>query len=415
MVFRKVPNYIVKARASYQLQRGVPSDCQAQVGKKKWKEPGGKTLNEALARVPGFLARTDLAIRQARGEQLTPEEQLLQLGPVPELSAFELAERIAPRGVGPYLDDGRPDPVFEKIFETAQLVQEGKARQLLTTAGLLEARRIDRDPAPRTFDGWVQALEEFMSFTNKPRPSSCTQADALAYKEFLLTHSKRSSAKTKLSYLAGLWTTLVAREGCGDHIFKGLPGSLDETTKSKAQRASESKRFQVFEPRVPWDEWEGSCYVPVFQLMYFSGCRLAEIAGLRAEDIHADYISVEWTEERSLKTAHSVRDIPLHPSLRPVVEPLRCLKGHVWPQLKTSKNVAGVEVVRWGHNLSKPCKKVTGLKPKDFRDRMITQLRSNGFNDTLIQRLSGHSAVSVNSSYGGADWDSYKRMIESLC
>jgi hypothetical protein len=68
VVFRKVPNYIVKGRASYQLQRGVPSDCQAQVGKKKWKEPGGKTLNEARARVPGFIARTDLEIRQARGE-----------------------------------------------------------------------------------------------------------------------------------------------------------------------------------------------------------------------------------------------------------------------------------------------------------------------------------------------------------
>ena len=40
MVFRKVPGAIVKARASYQLQRGVPRDCQSQVGKKKWKEPG---------------------------------------------------------------------------------------------------------------------------------------------------------------------------------------------------------------------------------------------------------------------------------------------------------------------------------------------------------------------------------------
>lgn len=50
MVFRKVPDYIVKARASYQLQRGVPCDCQSHVGKKQWKEPGGTTLKEAHAR-----------------------------------------------------------------------------------------------------------------------------------------------------------------------------------------------------------------------------------------------------------------------------------------------------------------------------------------------------------------------------
>ena len=50
LVGRKVPDSIVKARASYQLQRGVPCDCQPHVGKKKWKEPGGTTLNEAPAR-----------------------------------------------------------------------------------------------------------------------------------------------------------------------------------------------------------------------------------------------------------------------------------------------------------------------------------------------------------------------------
>jgi len=58
----KVPNVIVKARASYQLQRGVPFDCQAQIGKKTWKEGAVRTLNEVMARVPAFITRTDLEI-----------------------------------------------------------------------------------------------------------------------------------------------------------------------------------------------------------------------------------------------------------------------------------------------------------------------------------------------------------------
>jgi len=40
----------------------MPSDIQAKVGKKKWKEGGGKTHIEARARVPGFTARTDALV-----------------------------------------------------------------------------------------------------------------------------------------------------------------------------------------------------------------------------------------------------------------------------------------------------------------------------------------------------------------
>lgn len=99
--------------------------------------------------------------------------------------------------------------------------------------------------------------------------------------------------KTQLAYLSGLWTTLIEKQGTGEHIFKGLPGSLDETTKTKALRATQAKRNQSVEPSTSFNQWSGSIYVPVFQLLYFTGCRLAEIAALRAEDLHEDYISVE--------------------------------------------------------------------------------------------------------------------------
>lgn len=414
VVFRKVPGYIVKARASYQLQRGVPRDCQSHVGKKKWKEPGGKTLNEALARVPTFVARTDKAIREARGELCSAEETLIRWGPNPDFSPSELAELAAPK-IDPYLDEfGTPNPDFENLFAVAQEVQSGKANELLTIRDLLTARRIEREPAARTFEGWVKSIEAFMAFTGKSRPKHCTPADAINYRDDLLKRMTRGSAKTQLAYLAGLWTTLVARQGGGAHIFKGLPGTLDETTKRKAQRASDAKRHKTFETTSSWEQWEGSKYISVFQLLYFTGCRMAEIAGLKSDDIHDDYISIEWSVERSLKTANSVRDIPLHPSLASVVEPLRRGSGSIWPGLKSVTNMQGVEVIRWGNTLSEPCKKITGLRPKDFRDRMITQLRSNNFNQVLIERLSGHSASSVNSSYGGADWPSFVKMIGSL-
>ena len=411
--FRKLPSYITKGRASYVLQRGVPKDCRTKVGKNKWTEPGGNTLNEARARVPSFIARTDAEIAVARGERVANQGRVLRQGNDPELSALGLAELANPR-VGMSLDNGSPNHEFESMLAMAEAVNAGKAHTLLSTDGLLQARRLDREPAPRTFEGWVKALNAFMAFTGKSKPFECTRADAVAYKDALLTRMSRSSAKTQLAYLAGLWTTLVEKQGTGEHVFKGLPGTLDETTKSKALRAAQAKRNRSFEPATPWNTWTGSTYVPVFQLLHFTGCRLAEVAALRAEDIHDDYISVEWQEERSLKTANSVRDIPLHPSMEPVVSSLREGKGHLWPQLKTTSMVDGVEVIRWGHNLSKPCKKVTGIRPKDFRDRFVTALRDHDFNDTNINRLSGHSSIDVHSSYGGKNWDKYVQMINSL-
>lgn len=413
MPFRKVPNYIVKARASYQLVRGVPVDIQAKVGKKKWKEPGGKTLSEARSRVPAFITKTDAEIKRCRGEQLTPEEILIAMkGHHPE----EMVSR-ATHSIPEFLDEQGTinNPDWDRLASMAEAIASGEAVAVLSADALLQARKLDRDPAARTYIGWKSALEAFMAFTDKQRPGLCTAADAVAFKDHLLLTKSRNSAKTQCAYLAGLWTTLVAKEGTGTHIWKEVMPTLQETTKQKALKAAETKRFKTFEPVVPVEEWTGSKYVDVFRILYFSGCRLAEVAGLRGEDIHEDHFEVTWQEERSLKTSNSVRDIPIHPAIH---ETMKKLKGrevtHLWPGLQTTQKVDGVNVIRWGQNLAKPCKKITGLRPKDFRDRVIGQLRSNNFNQVLIERLSGHSATTTNSTYGGADWELYQQMIESI-
>ena len=421
MPFTQKASYIVRGRSSYHLQRLVPTDCRAAIGKTKWTEPGG-TLSQARAKVPSFLSRTDAEIRQARGDQLTPEEWIVDTAQkfpdqMKDFSSYELAEMAAPR-LDPYLDSsGTPNPEFVRLYEMAQAVKAGKANALLSVEGLLLARRLDRDPSPRTYEGWKRSLLEFMAFTGRARPGLCTPADAESYKEHLLRTKARSTAKTAFAYLAGLWTTLIAKEGTGANIHKSVITSLGETTKTKALKAAESKRFKSFEPTTPISVWSGSKYVDVFRILYYSGCRLAEVAGLGYDDIYDDYFSVEWSEDRSLKTANSVRDIPIHPDIKATMIGLRDKGsgvGNVWPSLMSVSYVDGIAVVRWGLNLAKPCRSITGLRPKDFRDRVIGQLRSNNFNQVLIERLSGHSASTMNSTYGGADWNNYVQMIESL-
>ena len=120
------------------------------------------------------------------------------------VSALDLAEAANPH-VGMHLDDGRPNPEFESMLAMAEAVKAGKANAMLSTDGFLQARRLDREPAARTFEGWVKALHAFMTFTGKPKPFQCTRADAVAYEDALLARMSRSTTKTQLAYLA-LWT-----------------------------------------------------------------------------------------------------------------------------------------------------------------------------------------------------------------
>ena len=414
MAFRKLPSYIYQARQGYVLQRAVPSDLRDVIGKAKFKESGGSTLNEARARVPGFVARTDELIRTARGHSRLSTDELIEA--LPEITAgwgdpedtLVGLQILGLKGV----DVFSPKQVQRGID---LLSGDAEPKRLYTAEDLLGARRRDRQPAARTYEGWKKALVSFLDYTKKASPLSCSEQDAVAYKDHLLTVVGRNTAKVQLAYLSGLWTTLIEKNKDEKvaHIFKGLAASIEENTRQKAMRAAQRKQNKTFECR-PIEEWSGSSYVPIFKILYYTGCRLGEVAALRGEDIYDDHISVEWHDERSLKSANSIRDIPIHPKIQEVIQCIRGIKGCVWPSLKTINVVDGIEVIRWGHNLAKPCKKITGLRPKDFRDRFVTQLRSLDFNQVNIERLTGHSALTTNSTYGGMDWAKYVQMIHSI-
>lgn len=166
MTYRKHGSYIRKARAGYQLQRGVPRDIQAEVGKCQWKEPGGRTIREAQARVPGFLHRTDQAIAIARGEAKLSPDEMIDLIP----QRFDITDSAV---VG-CLEEGIDVELGEGSLTMAQAE---RARRLLyrvevppehRTAGeLIDLAARLKQPAVRTPEGWQRALDRFLSFAAK--------------------------------------------------------------------------------------------------------------------------------------------------------------------------------------------------------------------------------------------------------
>ena len=146
----------------------------------------------------------------------------------------------------------------------------------------------------------------------------------------------------------------------------------------------------------------------IFQFLFFTGARLAEIAGLQAEDLLEDRILIRPNDIRPLKTLSSERSIPIHPRLKTLVVELREKEGLLWPGQYQESNK------RWGVNLSKSCKKIVGMTPKDFRDHVATVLQRNSMNEAVVVALLGHASNSISMSCGAVPWSELKRAVKLL-
>ena len=69
---------------------------------------------------------------------------------------------------------------------------------------------------------------------------------------------------------------------------------------------------------------------------------------------------------------------------------------------------------RWGVNLSKPCRRIVGITPKGFRDRVATVLRKYNMNEAVVVALIGHTPNSISMSYGAVPWSELKRAVKLL-
>ena len=397
MAFRKHPTYIRKARGRYQLQRGVPKDLQQALGKKVWVEPGGATYREAHRLSPAFVARTDLEIKQARGElNRSPDEIIDDLPKEFDLSDPELFEA---------LEEGAHVAVEERWFTKQQgdrylrvLHGHEEPEQHLTSYDLITHAANLKNPARRTKQCWEDALRDFLRFAGVAHPTAATKQHALAYRTQLLERLSNSTVKTRLGYLGGLWSVLHEVKPDSEQIFERLNRRIRVERKLKQE-------FQLSDP----ESWRGnSDHIAVLRILYFTGARLAEIAGLRAEDIQDDRILIRPSEKRSLKTLASERAIPIHPRLVDLMASLRTRSGYLWPFLHQPSTG------RWGANFSKPSQRIIGVNPKALRDRAATTLRQNDKNEAVVQRLLGHTPNSISMQYGAVPWSELQKAVALL-
>jgi integrase len=257
-----------------------------------------------------------------------------------------------------------------------------------------------KSPALSTKRAWEKELSSFLAYSKTYSPLYCTKDQAISYRTDLLNRLSPNSVKTKLAFLSGLWSVLEEVKG-SEHIFRGLSKRIKVTKKPKDYTC------------LPPDQWKQAKWNDLFTLIHYTGCRIAEVAGLHYEDIGTDRIYIRPHLNRPLKSAASEREIPIHPKLRETLLRYDTAGasqhpgvGEIWPEL----NVNG----RWAVHLAKPCKDVTGLNPHGHRHAVATKLRENGYNETVIGRLLGHTPNTVTGNYGSAPWSKLVEAVESL-
>jgi integrase len=221
------------------------------------------------------------------------------------------------------------------------------------------------------------------------------------------------TANRYISSLSSLWRWLIDNRHIGNE--KTDPRSLNPWTglgvaKKKAKGSGEKKT-------VGWSHDElstilGSKYLgdalrPLVLLAMYTGARIEELCQLRVQDVHEDDATgVPYVHIRKSKTEAGVRDVPLHPVVRPLVASLvdaaRGMTPVEWllPTLKPG----GAGSDKRSHYPSKAFGIMTrdrlGLdderkKFHSFRANAITALQRAGINGQTIGQLVGHENGSV--------------------
>jgi integrase len=174
---------------------------------------------------------------------------------------------------------------------------------------------------------------------------------------------------------------------------------------------------------------EAAFWLPLIGLL--SGMRLEEIAGLRLMDLGQDEETGRWVFDvtpkggRSVKTASSIRKVPVHPELlrtgllryrQRLIDQGQSLEGSLWPALKSS--TGRPLSAPWSKWFSRLLREEVGIADRrkvfhSFRHTFKRMARDAGLNEEMHDAMTGHAGNgSVGKSYGRGV--SLKPLIEAM-
>ena len=154
-------------------------------------------------------------------------------------------------------------------------------------------------------------------------------------------------------------------------------------------------------------EYDAKLIVCLLELLYYTGMRPAEAEVLTKADIHKDYISINKELGSSMsrsfvvrrcKTENSVRNVPIHPNLKPILDDL--INYALEDELFIRENGRYLSSKFVGNAIRRLCKK-EGLEFNLYRLRhnMATSLVTNKVDTRTTMELLGHANYDMSIYY----------------
>lgn len=141
----------------------------------------------------------------------------------------------------------------------------------------------------------------------------------------------------------------------------------------------------------PWEHYARYHNDPYFVILWYTGARIGEVAGLSPENIVIDaeipYFRFIDQENRDIKNQPSKRKVPIHPACLPLLSNFRQSKAKC-PGASWSENFRanmGLPMFEAAHTL---------------RHSFHTRCRDAGIEEYMIDILTGHAKATTTAQYG---------------
>ena len=297
----------------------------------------------------------------------------------------------------------------------------------------------ERNASRHTMDGYLLDIGQFAGFlwgSDAEPPLKWSEADRFAARKFLVEFQKAglqpATTGRKLAALRSFYRFLEREEYTDQNPFTGLRGpkkarnlpdvlSVDEVTRlvQAPLKMLERRRAKTGADRPEAkDEYAALRDTAVLEVLYSTGARVSEIAGLTEKNI--DFLSgVVLVRGKGKKERMCPLGAPAAQALEKMID-----KGRkIWPKRrKTAEqrvflNLRGEPITtRSVERMMKKCLAEAGLKsgisPHVLKHSFATHMLDAGADLRSVQELLGHSSLSTTQVYTHVSVERLKKVYE---
>jgi len=167
-----------------------------------------------------------------------------------------------------------------------------------------------KDRTITAFKKWLRSDVDVATITRKV-------AGRYVSEEIIPTDHAAKTKKDTIANLSAFWSWLETAHGCESNPWRNMASLIRESSRGGTKREPRPytpEEIQKLLPKLP----EGDPMLPMACISAYSGMRLEEIASTKVEHVTKDAIRV-----LEGKNQNSVRYVPLHPIIRPMVARLK--------------------------------------------------------------------------------------------